>query len=252
MSPPSARRPKIAGKPATKSIAKRAADVRENNPARYARGGRDKSSSTSSSKSSSRVKVSEAIPLKQAADVLAALIHSDHLDLVPNRMMTINLQAAGVTDSVATIGRLMKLMRDAMRKHGGDLAYIWVRESGHVVGDHVHILFHLPPGSGNWLAKRKPGWLKRCGIGRGKRVSRTSVIRGSHVRQDVGVACPDLYSINVQRVVEYVLKHCSPDVQCTLGITRRGPCLIVGKRVSISQNLHRSARSKCAQCTATA
>lgn len=214
-------------------------------------GARKGSSSRSSGRACSapRRKTSEVIEVQTARDVFAALVHAEHVGLLPNRMMTIDLERGGVADPVAAVGRLMKLAGDAVRRKG-DLAYIWVRETGPVVGNHVHVLLHLPAMRKDWLGRRMPRWLKRCGIAREKGVTRTRVIRGAASRTNTEMMCSELYTANLHAVRNYVLKHCSEDVQRDLGIIGKGPCIVVGKRVSISENLHRKARSRCSTCVA--
>lgn len=194
-------------------------------------------------------KASRVIELDCASDVLAALCHAKHAGLVPNRHLTINLGAAGIADPVAAIGRLMKLVRDGCRRHRHSISYIWVREVGSVVGEHVHILIHIPPSLSTWFARRKPGWLKKIGAQRKRGISKTRVIRGAQIAAGTTLASPELLDANLRNVTGYVLKHCSSDVQRHLGIISDGPETIVGKRVSISENLHRTARSRCSMCT---
>jgi hypothetical protein len=154
----------------------------------------------------------------------------------------------GVEDSIAATGMFLKLLRDAARRRGARVAYIWVREVGKLVGDHTHILLHVTGPTG-WFARRKAAWLKRCGALPCKGSSRTRMIRGSSQSTDGGLQSPNLYDGNLKNLEAYVLKHCSTAVQRALGLTGHGPCTVVGKRVSISQNLHRKARSSCAICS---
>jgi hypothetical protein len=157
-------------------------------------------------------KASQVIELQTAADVLAAMIHADHLDRAPNRHLTFNLQAAGIADPIVAIGKLMKLMGDGYRSHGQALSYVWVREVGPIVGEHVHILFYLPSELSEWFGRRKPGWLKRCGASRGKGHSLTRKIRGTVTVTGNTVSSPELFTVNLQNVTAYVIKHCSQDV----------------------------------------
>lgn len=196
-----------------------------------------------------RRKTTAAIELVTANDVYAAIAHACHTGLAPNRHLTINWEALGVDDPVAATGKLMKLMRDGASRHGETLAYVWVREKGPVVGEHVHVLFHLPAALGPWFRRNKAGWLNRCGAGRVGQGSKTTRIHGYSAQTGrPDVTSVDLYLANLKVVVDYVLKHCSPDVQHVLGIVSKGSCSIVGKRVSISQNLHRKARQMCVVC----
>lgn len=195
-------------------------------------------------------KLSSEIELTTALDVRAALCHAIHLGLPPNRHLTINLDAAGAADPIAAIGQFLKLLWDAARKHGFTICYVWVRETAPVVGDHIHILLHVPD-KPKWFAKRRRRWLTLSGLSHVKGVTRTNVIRGCRQNRQGDLISPALYAVNLRNLERYLLKYCSPDVQQALGIADHGPCLVTGKRVSISQNLHRKARSSCGLCTPT-
>lgn len=241
-------------KPATKLHRRNhGGDARVENPGRDGRETRIKSSSCLKGKTPCRAprrKRSEHIGARCARDVFAALAHAAHIDCMPTRFLSVNWEAAGVTDPIRATGQLMKLMRDSARRYGLCLTYIWVREWGPTVGEHVHILFHLPARLASWFKKNKAGWLKRCGAERGKGISKTAIIRGSGSSTHPHLGSLELYEVNLRRVTDYVLKHCSADVQEALGIKTKGPCPLDGKRVSISQNLHRSARQSCVACQA--
>ena len=238
---------KLATKTATSTTTK----TRGNNPTHDVPAARDKSSSRPSRRapnSSVNRKARTVIELKCATDVLAALRHAVHIDRAPNRHMVINLEAVGIEAPVKAVGRLMKLMRDRLRRRGVELCYIWVREVGEIVGEHVHILFHLPHEQSDWFARRKSGWLKLCGAKPKRGASITRIIRGAGTVNGSQVTSRELFEVNLRNVTAYVLKHCSTDVQRHLGIISEGPCPVVGKRVSISENLHRVARTQCPHC----
>ena len=194
-----------------------------------------------------RRRASAHIDLATARDVRAALCHSIHIGIPPNRHLTIDLEAAGAADSIAAIGKFLKLLRDAARRHRAEVGYIWVRETGETIGDHVHILLHVPD-IPKWYARRKPRWLKLSGLSPIRGGSCTRLIRGCGQDELGDIRSPALYAENLKRLERYLMKHCSREVQQTFGINSRGPCLVVGKRVSISQNLHQGARGRCAIC----
>jgi len=194
-----------------------------------------------------RRKTTAHVELRSATDVRAALNHAIHIGLPPNRHLTIDIEAAGAADPIASIGKFLKLLRDAARRHEAQVSYVWVRETGPIVGDHVHILLHVPA-IPEWFARRKPRWLKLSGLSPVRGGSRTRIIRGC-AQSDAGdLTSPALFRANLKTLEKYLLKHCSKEVQTALGVHSRGPCLVVGKRVSISQNLHRAARSRCVLC----
>jgi hypothetical protein len=191
---------------------------------------------------------SDAITTAAVMAVFAALQHARHLGLSPTYLITIDWQRAGTTDTIEATGRFLKLLKDAARARGWRTSHIWVREIGAVMGDHVHILVHLPPEAKGWLAKNKAAWLKQCGAKRGKGISKTRQIVGRPLSIEVEYPTAELYAANIAAVARYVLKHCDPVVAGALGIRARGPCTLLGKRVSISQNLHHRARGQCAKC----
>ena len=62
----------------------------------------------------------------------------------PNRFITINWEQAGVADPVGATGQFLKFLQDALRKTGHKTAHVWVQEPGAKVGQHAHILVHIP------------------------------------------------------------------------------------------------------------
>lgn len=190
------------------------------------------------------------IDLPTARDARHALMHAIHVGRPINRHLTVCWQLGGVSDAVQATGRLMKLVCDGARRRGQRVSYLWVRESGGTVGDHVHILFHLPEALTGWYRSRKAGWLKRCGTTFDEGTSKTTRVRGA-TPVVTGVATRSkLYEENLRALESYVLKHCSREVSKALGINRKGPSTVTGKRVSISQDLHRKARAFCGDCRA--
>lgn len=189
------------------------------------------------------------IEITTARDVRLALAHACHLGRRMNRHLTVCWEFVGVADGVAATGRLMKLICDGARRRGQRVSYVWVRENGVIVGDHVHVLFHLPEGLSRWYATRKPGWLKRCGATRRAGTSKTTSIWGADTTGTGVSTGSGLYLANLKQLERYVLKHCSPEVSKLLGIKKKGSSGIVGKRVSISQDLHRKARRVCEHCS---
>lgn len=58
----------------------------------------------------------------------------------------------------------------------------------------------------------------------------------------------ELYARNLRQLEDYILKHCSLETSKMLRINEKGPCVVIGKRVSISQDLNRKARGACELC----
>lgn len=195
-----------------------------------------------------QTKSSAAIEIHTVRGVLEALRHAAHIGLLPTRMITLALDRGDSTDPVDTIGRFLKLYKDAARSRGWPTAHIWAREYGTRTGEHVHILLHVPACSGNWLKRRMPRWLKRSGLTRRKGVSKVTQIAGRPTGSATSSSTPELYRTNLRQVVRYILKHCSSRAAEVFGIARRGPVAIKGKRVGVSVNLNVAARLRCQDC----
>lgn len=188
------------------------------------------------------------IPVATVKEVYAAIEHSAHIDLLPTHHITINWELGGVTSGAHATARFLKLLKDAARSRGWQTSHIWVQESGRRIGAHAHILVHLPPGIGNWLGRLKPSWLKACGAHKAKGLSKTTRITGRPLTATPFEPHSSYYLLNVQNVVQYTLKHCVPEAAALIGRRAGLPTRVTGKHVSISQNLHRKARSRCQQC----
>ena len=184
-----------------------------------------------------------------ALNLYAALVHACHSDLSPDRHLTIDWAKAGVMDSIKATGRLLKLMRDCLAKHDCPIAYVWVREVGAVHGEHVHILLHVSPEQHERVKRNMRGWMKQCGAHLMGSVWRTRIISGVIRNKGANVVDPALYLKNLATLRNYILKHCHPKAAKSLGFTSSGPCELLGKRVSVSQNLSAKSRAGCPMCS---
>lgn len=154
------------------------------------------------------------------------------------RHLTVRLERQGVSDAdaVQAIGRLLTLLRDQVRKTaGGEIAYIWSREHGAVIGGHVHILLHLPAGY-VWQRQRVLRWIERIsgnpyrkGTIKTTRVGRTAKAHEQN---------PGLYLANLATVVGYVTKGTCPKAGAALQLERiKAQGRIIGKRCGRSANI---------------
>lgn len=186
---------------------------------------------------------SDRISLIKAVELVEATRRAIAIGLPFNRHLTIHWAKAGLTDAqaAAATGRMLKLCRDWVRKRGGDVAHIWVRENGPGKGSHVHILLHLPAGvklggmTARWY-KIVTGWRGRAPGGAVK----TERIGGS-----ARSACSgsDWYEANLAWLVAYLLKGVDPATANALGLARQNEGgRIIGKRVAASENLGRTFR----------
>lgn len=196
-----------------------------------------------------RHRLERQITKRQVENILDSLNHAAHIGLLPTHHITLDWEVAGVADPGAATGQLLKYMKDSARRHGVQLAHIWVQEQGRVLGRHVHLLIHVPRELKNWLQRNLSGWLKRCGAKRKKGVRRTNKIHGSNSIFSSFEPGSDWYRSNLERVVQYVLKHCDPLAADTLGRQSLGPTDVIGKHVSVSQNIGPTARKRCQICT---
>ena len=187
------------------------------------------------------------IGLNQARNVLQALAHAEHIGVLPNRHITIDWEQGEVYDQVRATGRFLKLMKDCLRKRGLQTSHVWVRENGVVLGQHTHLLLHVPAQEVSWFNRSRRRWLKSTGLVLRKGVWKSCAIRGSSKRADQSSS--DLHRHNVRIVARYVLKHCSRKAARSLKLRTAGPSLTVGKRVSTSQNIGLASRGGCKRCS---
>ena len=162
------------------------------------------------------------------------------------RHLTVRLERQGVSeaDAVKAIGRLITLLRDHVRKTtDGEIAYIWSREHGAIIGGHVHILLHLPAGY-IWQGKRVQRWIERIsGRQYKKGAVKTTRIGGTAKAHEQN---PGLYLANLATVVGYVIKGTCPQVGAALELERIKPQgRTMGKRCGRSQNVGARLAESC-------
>lgn len=188
-------------------------------------------------------RVSHGIGLLKAIELVEATRRATLIGLPFNRHLTVHWAKAGLTDAQAAVatGRLLKLCRDWVRKRGGDIAHVWVRENGPGKGSHVHILLHLPDGV--TLGGMTRRWYKIVTGWHGR------VPRGAMDTECIGLSAraarsgSDWYEANLARVVAYLLKGVDPATANVLGLGRFNEGgRIIGKRVAASTNLGRTIR----------
>lgn len=154
------------------------------------------------------------------------------------RHLTVRLERQGIpdADAVKAIGRLITLLRDHVRKtNGSEIAYIWSREYGAIIGGHVHMLLHLPAGY-VWQGQRVQRWIERIS-GRAYRkgtIKTTRIGRAANAHE----SNPNLYLANLATVVGYVIKGACPKAEAALKLERtKAQGRVIGKRCGRSQNI---------------
>ena len=178
------------------------------------------------------------LTLRQAQDLMAAAQFALDVSKPLTRHLTVRLERQGIADAdaVKAIGRLITLLRDHVRKTtGGEIAYIWAREHGPIIGGHVHILLHLPAGY-IWRGQRVQRWIERIsGRQYKKGAIKTTRIGGTAKAHEQN---PGLYLANLSTVVGYVIKGTCPKAAAALELERIKPQgRAIGKRCSASRNI---------------
>lgn len=178
------------------------------------------------------------LTLRQAQDLMAAAQCALRIGKPLTRHLTVRLERQGIADcdAVKAIGRLITLLRDHVRNtNGGEIAYIWSREHGAVIGGHVHILLHLPADY-IWRGQRVQLWLERIsGLQYKKGAIKTTRIGGT------ANACeqnPGRYLANLVTIASYLVKGSCPKTGSAIGLEHaKAQGRIIGKRCGKSLNI---------------
>lgn len=191
-------------------------------------------------------RTSKVIAPDKVRNLMDASFFAVKVDLPLNRFVTIHWECAGLAaDFQKATGRFLKLAGDWLRLHGSNSAWIWVRESGPDVGEHVHILMHVPSPLARLFSYRQRGWLKACGANFAAGVIKSRPVGRSIRHAHVGAQGGECYMGHLCRALGYVLKGADAQTRQEHGITFAQPGgVILGKRCSTSQNIGRSARKR--------
>lgn len=180
----------------------------------------------------------------QRSNLITASRHAATIGLPLNRFVTINWEAAGVGDAVRATGRFLKQAQDWLRSHEQRLAYVWVQERGRRVGQHVHILLHVPPACARRFGQLQRRWLRTCGATFGKGVVKTRPVgRGYAAALSKGESG---YLRDLDRVLRYVLKQSTVRAGSGTHPWSTSGSLVIGKRCSTSENIGTAARARFA------
>lgn len=192
-----------------------------------------------------RGKRSAGLTRKEVENILAAGVYTLEKHRGLNRFTTIHFEAAGISDPVKATSRLIKLASDWLRTKGEELSYIWVREAGEGKGDHVHLLWSVPPNLARDFAMRERGWRKLI---RAKR--RAGAIKSVPIGLNLKHAIHEIqygehYSKALEGLLSYILKAATPKTAKALGLPFSGlGGEVWGKRCGMSENINRAARSR--------
>lgn len=122
-----------------------------------------------------------------------------------------------------------------MRETAGDeIAYIWAREHGGIIGGHIYILLHSPAGY-NWQGQRVQQWIERISGNRHKTGAiKTTRVGGTAKAHESN---PELYLANLATIVGYVIKGTCPKAGAALELARIKPQgRVLDKRCGWSEN----------------
>lgn len=183
----------------------------------------------------------------KVANIIGGTRHARCIGLPFNRFITISWEKGHVVDHTSATSNFVEYACGALRAKGYATAYVWSQEWGAVVGQHVHILIHVPLHLTTWFTKLQRGWLKRCGVTRGKNVIKTKPIGHSYGAAFSTGPLAVAYQLNLENVVNYILKDAERSALCLL---KQPACLygspVHGKRSATSQNIGVAARAKWA------
>jgi hypothetical protein len=177
----------------------------------------------------------------QMGNIDRAVSHALEIGLPLNRFVTINWEAAGIEDCTRATGRFLKQAGDWLRRLGRSLAYVWVQERGARIGQHVHILLHVPADLARRFSGLQRGWLKACGARFHKGLIKSRCVGRSY--RAAGISMQGAYCENLERVVGYLLKEGPPSIGRKAAERQRRRSFVRGKRCSTSENIGALARS---------
>lgn len=181
---------------------------------------------------------SDYLTLRQARELMEAAQYALAIGKPLTRHLTVRLERQGISDAdaVKAIGKLLTLLRDHVRKTtDGEIAYLWSREHGAIIGGHVHILLHLPAGY-IWKGRRVQRWIERIS----DRRYRTGTIKTTRIGRTAKAheQNPGLYLANLATVVGYVMKGTCPKAGAALELERiKAQSRVIGKRCGRSLNI---------------
>ena len=188
---------------------------------------------------------SVALRLSEVQNIMAAAVFTAEEHRALNRHTTIHFEAAGISDPVNALRTYMKLARDWLRTRGAPFAYVWVRESGELKGEHAHILMHVPADLVLQFARRERGWRKRIGARPRLGAFHSTPVGRSYRHADVGIQFGERYEDELSGAVAYLVKGADRLTVKELGLTKvEAGGELWGKRSCTSENIGRAARHR--------
>lgn len=126
-----------------------------------------------------------------------------------NRFITLAWGLAGIDpcDAVRATGHFITMAREWMRRHRYPMPWVWVQERGATLGQHVHILLHVPAELDLLFRPMPARWAKKI-AGQGYR---SGTVDSQRLREAYTAETdPELYRARVLGKLHYMLK-CAPE-----------------------------------------
>lgn len=174
----------------------------------------------------------------QMSNLVEAAHFAAELGIPLNRFVTINWEAGGVANCIKATGCFLKSARDWLRRRGRRMAYVWVQERGDRVGQHVHMLIHVPADLARRFSELQRRWLRKCGASFHRGLIKSRSV-GPSYRAASSAASP-VYRDNLRTVLDYMLKQGAS----AAGRPPAGRSLVLGKRCTTSENIGVRARKR--------
>ena len=157
-----------------------------------------------------------------------------------NRFVTLAWGKAEIDGCEATkaTGSFINRARDWMRWHGHTMPWVWVQERGDVLGQHAHILLHVPPELGDLFRTMPRRWVKS--ISGGHYIARTLDCQKLSAAR-AATFNPEPYRAQLLGKLHYMLKCAPAQLEVSLGMEGRGhkawghSSRVVGKRAGCWQ-----------------
>ena len=187
---------------------------------------------------------SEFLSDRQIQELVLAIEFGSQSKHIFNCLITVNLEQAGVAEDMRlrAIQALLAQIRTAARYRGGCFSAIWVRERAKSIGEHVHILAHIPDVLQKIYKQKYRRWLKAAGIGYTRGCIDTR--RVWSVAADT-ISIEDAIQTNIKNLGTYLLKGAHRTSCSKFGLSRiQFSGRIAGKRCGSTQNLGPNARKQ--------
>lgn len=136
-----------------------------------------------------------------------------------NRFVTLSCGKAMIphSEAVWTTAAFVTLARDWMRGHGFPMPWVWTQECGDTLGQHGHILLHVPPILNDLFRPMPRRWAKRLARG----YYPAGMIDAKRLAGACGLEVnPMLYEASLMGQLQYMLKCAPAELEAKLDMLR--------------------------------